>query len=363
MTDDVPVLLVEDNQGDATLIRRVLDQSSVRAFVGDISLVHVETMSACLDKLADGAYDVLLLDLGLEATTGLATVERVFEHHPNQAVIVLTGLDNDEMAIDAIRAGAQDYLPKDDIDADRLMRALRYAVERSKQERELQRRTEQMEFFNSILRHDLLNGMNVVQSRASMLSSDLSGEREQYAETILRWSNNIVDLTRKVRSTLDTLTTERPTELEPVALAPVVGSQADRVRSMDDDDVTIDVDCPDGASVMANDLFGDVLGNLLTNSVEHGGDAIAVTVAERAGADAVRITVDDDGPGIPEDRRSEVFERGNKGASSSGTGFGLFFVRAMVSSYGGEVWAENGPDGGARFVIELPQGPDSASTE
>jgi len=362
VTDEVPVLLVEDNPGDAMLIRRVLDQSSVRSFVGDISLVHVETMSACLKELSEGDYDVLLLDLGLEATTGLATLERVFDHHPNQAIIVLTGLDDDEMAVEAIRTGAQDYLPKDDIDADRLMRALRYAVERSKQERELQRRTEQMEFFNSILRHDLLNGMNVVQSRASMLASDLSGEREQYADTILRWSDNIVDLTRKVRSTLDTLTADQPAELEPVPLAPVISSQAERVRSMGED-VTIDVDCPDETAVMANDLLGDVLGNLLTNSVEHGGDAITVTVAESAGGDAVRMTVDDDGPGIPEDRRDEVFERGSKSASSSGTGFGLFFVRAMVSSYGGEVWAENSPDGGARFVIELPRAPDGASAE
>jgi len=68
----------------------------------------------------------------------------------------------------------------------------------------------------------------------------------------------------------------------------------------------------------------------------------------------VRVRIADDGPGIPPEQRRLVFERGEKGRGSSGTGFGLYFVDSMVESYDGRIWVEESDSGGAAFVIELP---------
>ena len=220
----------------------------------------------------------------------------------------------------------------------------------------LQGRREQMEFFNSILRHDILNGMTVIRARGELLSSSLEGEQGRYAETIVEWSDDIIELTRKVRSVLHTLSDDDAAETEPVELAPVVESAARRATSMATR-ATFDVDVPDDIYVRADELLHDVFGNVLTNAVEHGsGDAgVSVNVTTTLDEDHVTVHIVDDGPGIAPSVRGELFDRGKKGRESGGTGFGLYFVHAMVESYGGSIQVEENDSGGAAFGIQLPR--------
>jgi len=360
-TTNLDALLVEDNPGDATLVEHHLASPSVAHFVDDVTLTHVESLAAAEEALSDGAFDVLLLDLGLQQSTGLATLDRARGITEAIPIIVLTGMDDRESAMEAIERGAQDYLPKDELDGDRLVRSLRYAVVRSRQQRQLQRQNEQMDFFNSILRHDILNGMNVIQSRGELLANELDGEQGEWAETIVDWSDNVTDLTRKVRSTLTTLTDESSGELVPIELSPVIEAEADRARQIDRDS-SISVDCPDGQRAMADELLGDVIGNLLTNAIEHTDGPVEVSVSVTVWDQRVRITIADDGPGVDEADRERIFQRGEQGSNSGGSGFGLYFVDSMVESYGGDVWVEASDAGGARFVVELFE-PDATGSE
>jgi CheY-like chemotaxis protein len=225
------VLLVEDNPGDATLVEHYLGGSEPIHFVDDISLTHAASLEAA-ETLEIELFDVLLLDLGLPGSTGLATLDRAGETLGDLPIIVLTGMEDREKSMAAIERGAQDYLPKSELDGDRLVRALRYAVVRSRQQRTLRRRSDQMEFFNSILQHDMLNGMNVIRARGELLTENLEGENRRYAETIVDWSDDIIDLTQKVRSVLKTLSTDGMTEMEQRDLSEVLDAAADRARSM-----------------------------------------------------------------------------------------------------------------------------------
>lgn len=351
-TKDLDALLVEDNPGDATLVRHHLDSPTVAQFIDDVALTHVESLDAAAEAAAEKRFDIVLLDLGLPESSGLKTLERANERIEDVPIIVLTGMDDREMAMEAIERGAQDYLPKGELDGDRLVRALRYAVVRSRQQRQLQRQNEQMEFFNSILRHDLLNGMNVIQSRGELLAAELDGEQAEWAETVVDWSDNVTDLTRKVRSTLTTLTGEESTELVPIELCPVIDAEVDRASQMDGE-ITITVECPDGQRVVADELLGDVIGNLLTNAVEHSGTPVDISVTVTRDSDEVQIAIADDGPGVPPSERERIFQRGQHGENSSGTGFGLYFVDAMVTSWDGNVWVEENDRGGSTFVVEL----------
>ena len=346
------VLLIEDNPGDAKLLELTFRDESFTGVARPDDITHVESLTAGRTELAERSYDVVFLDLGLPESTGLDTLDRLMADDPETPVIVLTGLDDQERAIQAIQRGAQDYLVKGEITGDSVARSLRYAIERRKQTVELERKKEQMEFFNSILRHDMLNGMNVIKMRAELLGAQLDGEDKSQAETIVRWSDNIIDLTEKVRATLDTLTAEAEPELESVALAPVVESEAMRVRGKADD-VTIDTSVPEGTDVVADDLLSDVVGNLLTNAVEHSEGPVTIAVSVETTDSVVRIAIEDDGPGFPESQRQRVFERGETGTQSTGTGFGLYFVGAMVDTYGGDVDILDSDLGGARVVVEL----------
>jgi len=355
MTDSVHALLIEDNPGDATLVEHYLDDSSVGAFLDDVRLTHVESLSAGTDRLRSTQFDVVLLDLGLPESRGIETLHAVTDLDADVPVIVLTGLQDTEVAVEAIQSGAQDYVEKGDLDADRLVRSLRYAIERHEHERALARRNDQLDFFNSLLRHDLMNALNVMLARAEMLEADVDDpELANHAASIREWGHNIVELTDKIRDILDTVTEDGTDSLEPVPVSDVVTAEADRAQSLNDR-VDFVVDVPDDAEVLANDLLSDVVGNLLTNAVEHTTDETTVRVDAEVTGPRVSLTIADDGTGIPQARRDDLFERGQKGRASSGTGFGLFFVSSMVESYGGSVRTEESDRGGAAFVLDLPR--------
>lgn len=217
---------------------------------------------------------------------------------------------------------------------------------------DLKTREEQVEFFNSILRHDILNGMNVIRARAELLQGELRGQQADYVETILDWSDEIVGLTQRVRSVLSTLSESSLSDCEAVELRPLIEAAADRARSMDDG-CTIQMDLHGDVTVAGDELLGEVFGNLFTNAVEHAGPGPAIDVSTSVSEGRVVVRIADDGPGIDPANRRSVFDRGEKGGASSGTGFGLYFVDAMVDSYGGDVWIEESDSGGAAFVVEL----------
>ena len=123
----VRVLLIEDNPGDARLIVRQLDRVRDTAFEVDTA----DRISTGIASLHREHYDLVLLDLSLPDSRGLETLDQVLQCGLDVPVVVLTGLDDDALALEALRRGAQDYVIKGKIDARMLTRAVRYATERS----------------------------------------------------------------------------------------------------------------------------------------------------------------------------------------------------------------------------------------
>lgn len=127
-TIPISVLLIEDNADDVVLIQRYLSNAAqVRYHVR-----HVNRLAMGLDYLKNGACDVVLLDLNLPDAAGLGTFEQANAQTPEVPIIVLTGNDDDALAIGAVQKGAQDYLVKGQVTAALLGRSIRYAIERRK---------------------------------------------------------------------------------------------------------------------------------------------------------------------------------------------------------------------------------------
>jgi diguanylate cyclase (GGDEF)-like protein len=122
----IRLLLVEDNAGDARLIRELLADRGG----GGFRLEWVSGLKEALARLAAGGVDLVLVDLSLPESCGLGTLERVLAAAPRVPAIVLTGLDDEVAALEAVRKGAQDYLVKGQFDGALLVRAARYALER-----------------------------------------------------------------------------------------------------------------------------------------------------------------------------------------------------------------------------------------
>lgn len=127
------VLLVEDNPADADLVRDLLEEVAAPSY----AVEHAKRLEEARVRAAERPYDAILLDLGLPDSTGLDTLRRFVEGGPAAPVIVLTGQQERGTGTEAIRLGAQDFLPKDELQAPLLARALSYAMERYRSQREL----------------------------------------------------------------------------------------------------------------------------------------------------------------------------------------------------------------------------------
>ncbi|AFK21044.1 HAMP domain-containing histidine kinase (plasmid) [Haloferax mediterranei ATCC 33500] len=220
---------------------------------------------------------------------------------------------------------------------------------------ELEYRSDQLEFFNSILRHDVLNGMTVIRGHAELLVEDLDeDDHHQHAETILRWSDDVVDIVQRVRNVIQTLTRESEHQLTNVGLSAIITEEVARVQSAYPE-VTFETDIHNEVHVKGDELLNEVIGNVLSNAAIHNDpDELCVTVTTEKDEErgTIRTRISDTGQGVPDDRKDAVFRRGETDRTSGG--FGLFFVDAMVGAYGGEVWIEDNAPQGATFVIELP---------
>jgi PAS domain S-box-containing protein len=122
------VLLFEDNPDDARLFRELLHEDGL----DQVELVHVDRLITGLEHLTQAKPDIILLDLGLPDSQGLETFTQVYAHAQDVPIVVLTGPNDSEQAVESVKAGAQDYLVKGEVNGGLLARAIRYAIERKR---------------------------------------------------------------------------------------------------------------------------------------------------------------------------------------------------------------------------------------
>src|ERR1700729_2084321 len=158
------ILLIEDNLGDARLLREMLGEQGSH----DIELTHVQCMSEAEKYLSQRAVDMILLDLGLPDARGLGAIRRAHAAAPSVPLVVLTGLDDESLAKQALQEGAQDYLIKGQIEARGLLRALRYSTERKRLER-------LKDEFVSTVSHELRTPLTSIAASLGLLIGKVAG--------------------------------------------------------------------------------------------------------------------------------------------------------------------------------------------
>jgi DNA-binding NarL/FixJ family response regulator len=129
----INILLIEDNIEDAILIREMLKETPNLSF----ELNHVDRLKTGFENLFNDSFDVLLLDLNLPDSWGFDTFIRTYDQAPELPIVIMSGFDDEDIAVRAVREGAQDYLIKGQIDGRLLARSISYAIERKEAEKEL----------------------------------------------------------------------------------------------------------------------------------------------------------------------------------------------------------------------------------
>jgi PAS domain S-box-containing protein/putative nucleotidyltransferase with HDIG domain len=156
----INVLFIEDNPGDARLLQETLAEADGARF----KLECADRLSAGLERLAEGGLDCVLLDLTLPDSSELDTLARVQAQAPEIPIVVISGLDDEALAIEAVQKGAQDYLVKSYLGSYVLARTIRYAIERKRMEEELERYRGDLEDVVKERTEELLLSNNALQA-------------------------------------------------------------------------------------------------------------------------------------------------------------------------------------------------------
>src|SRR5271154_4694003 len=268
------VLLIEDNPGDADLVRLRLVEGK--------SPVNVN----CVNRLSDGLASltretpsVVLLDLNLPDSHGAETFRRVMDHAPTVPVVVLSGQDDEALAMKAVHHGVQDYLIKGDISSKQLERAIRYAVERQALLRSLEiTQKQQLEFKNRFLSHvshELRTPLTCIHQYVSLLVDGLAGplspDQADHLKTVLRSVNQLHAMIRDLLEATRAEGGKLRVEPHCVSLAKLIEQAVAMMRPSADAkqiDLEIGLDQRIPLLYAAPDRILEVLINLIDNAIK-----------------------------------------------------------------------------------------------
>ncbi|WP_324663728.1 sensor histidine kinase [Haloarcula sediminis] len=262
-------------------------------------------------------------------------------------------------------ASDDDSYPTEDRQYARILaQTTQVALEQLQRQRELrgsrnsvERRNDQIEFFNGVLRHSIRNGMLVVQGRADYLRDSVDSGDEHHIDSITAWCERLNEMSDAIKDINETVTASESEQLEPISLSAAMQGAVE--SSVADSDVTVDM-AIDDERVLANHLAEEVIGSIIENAVEHNtSDRPHVEIDTRDAGDWIQVRVADNGPGISDELKTRMFERSISNDQTAG-GFGLYFVSVMMDLYGGKVWYEDNDPHGAVAILEF-QRADGAS--
>lgn len=373
------ILLVDDDEVDRLAVARALRSAGL-----DATLQEAASVPAAVTALGQSSFDCVLLDYQLPGGDGLDVLRTVTEEDTGTPVIILTGHGDEQTAVEFMKAGAADYLPKQALSPDRLAQSLRYVIEKRQLERErdellvrerearadAERANEAKDLFLATLSHELRTPLNAILGWARILNDrtldpnrlrHALGVIERNANVQLQLINDLLDVSRIISGKLELKTTS----VDPLKICE---SALDAVRP--------DLDAK---SMTAEKLFdpavrqilGDparlqqVVWNLLSNAIKFSATGGKVRLGLRQFASHVEIVVSDDGRGIPAEFLPRIFDRYSQAKvadrqSHGGLGLGLAIVQNLVEMHGGSVHASSDGEGrGAAFTVLLPVEPSS----
>jgi two-component system sensor histidine kinase/response regulator len=368
------LLMIEDNPGDAKLIRHFLGEPAHNTrFV----LHTANRLAAGLDFIANHPVDVVLLDLHLPDSMGIETVERLLRAAPKLPVVVLTSIDDDDLGMQAVSQGAQDFLLKGQVDSPLLLRALRYAIERKFAEEEirhhaqqLEERNQELDAFSYIVAHDLKGPLSLVTGYTDLL---LSENEQAIPSEQLAWLEVIKDQSLRMQNIISSLLLlsqlrDADDIIEIVSMQPIIQSSLNYLdRWLTERGVRVEVGDTLPPVLGHAPWLEAVLTNLLSNAIKyigHDNTDPRIYIRGYQQGQVVRYEIEDNGIGIDRKHRDRLFEMFTRvhPEEASGFGLGLSIVKRIIVKLNGYVNVESEPGVGSTFWFILP-GPNNCQSQ
>lgn len=348
------ILLVEDDAGDARLIREMLVERKEH-----YELQRVARLEAGLSYVQDNKVDVILLDLSLPDSHGLETVRRMQRHAPHIPVIVLTGLDDRQMGLRAVREGAQDYLIKGNVDGNLLARSTYYAIERKQIEQEHKQLIADLDAYAHTVAHDLRKPLQLIVGHSELLLDDVDALPEAQAQLSLQQINNYARIMSDIIGSLLLLSRIRASEVEtaPVQMEQVVQATLQRLhQDIEESGALLELPEQWPTALGEATWLQEVWYNYLSNALKYGGTPPRITLgADQVDDGEVRFWVRDHGVGLSSEEQSQLFLPFSRlhEHEAEGHGLGLSIAQRIVQKLGGRAGVESEEGVGSLFYFTL----------
>ena len=374
--EPICVLLVDDSEADYGVVRRHLARSTS----GGFALEWVPTLEEALARMGRGGVDVFLVDYRLGLRTGLDALDQMRQHGIRLPVILLTGLGDLSVAMEAMRRGAIDYLDKNDLSPALLERSISYAIEnfRIREElrqaneslearvrartAELERSNRELEEFASLVSHELELPLKTITAQLERLLDNpdcipTSDDPDLAAYFLHRAHGSALRMQELVREVLaysrvgGTSLTPSPVSLTTL-LENVLGELDGLIRESSASITLGTLPKVQGEATLLERLFR----NLVHNGLKYGAQPPAIYVWAEPHAEGWLCGVRNNGPGIGPDEREIIFtmfHRAPRQQAKPGHGIGLALCKRIVEHHGGHIWVESEPDLGTTFFFTL----------
>ncbi|MEO8393069.1 MAG: ATP-binding protein [Chloroflexota bacterium] len=358
-------MVVEDNPGDVRLVREILKEADPDR----IKVISADRLAEAKDRLSEEQVDIILLDLSLPDAAGLETLERMQSVDLDLPIVVLTGDKDEALALQAVRAGAQDYLLKQNLDNHILTRVIRYAIERKRAEvvlrSALMKEKELNELksrFVTMISHDLRTPLAMIQSSSDLLnkySNRMTDERKEKHITTI--DMQIKYLTRLLEDMLSFGQAEsvgltfNPVETNISVFCQSIVDEMQQIAGSRE--IRLDVSPLVEYVEVDPSLLRRALVNLLSNAVKYSPEGSVIQFSVSRGSEPILLRIQNEGIGIPEEelpRLFEVFHRAKNIGTIPGTGLGLAIVKQAVEAHGGTISVESHVNAVTAFTISIP---------
>jgi signal transduction histidine kinase len=377
----IKVLLVEDDEDDYVFIRGLLQEVTGTRYV----LEWIPSYDKALEKMAYEENEVCLVDYRLGAHDGLEILKGAKERRVRVPVIFVTGQEDYDVDLEAMKSGAADYLVKSQLTGPLLDRSIRYAIDRWRSEQTLRRAHEEMELrveertaelatanaalkrsaeeiklFAYSIAHDLKNPVFAVHGLVKRLAehskASLDEKGKEYCMRIVSSSEQIVALVEKIYTYISAK--ESPLVIEKVPLKEVL--KAIRQEFSDQLKLRRVEWCePESVPEIQADRLSvlRILRNLVENALKYGGGGLKqIQIGYQDDGDYHVISVRDDGTGLKDVDAEKIFGlfvRSRNSKDTEGAGLGLAIVKELARQHKGRVWAEPANAPGAVFFVSF----------
>ncbi|MEO1186246.1 MAG: ATP-binding protein [Cyanobacteria bacterium J06636_27] len=355
----------------------------------EFNLVHVKRLSEAFDVIGEDVstpclYDIILLDLTLPDSQGLESLKPLMNRAPCLPIVVLTNINDEQLAIEAVRKGAQDYLVKRQINPQLLARSLRYAIERkeyletlralnqSLKSRVEERTAELIEAkevnqfkseFVSILSHDIRNPLNAILLAAGLLKSDdnLNPDKKSAHYQMIRSAIKNMSLLLDEASFIGKADSGQLNceliGIDLIGFCNAIVKEMQLVAKVNNIDIVFNVKGTNQELLGDEKLLHHILTNLLGNAVKYSPSNSQIIFDLIFQQSTVILRIQDSGIGIPEQEQKHLFEpfhRASNVGKIAGTGLGLSIVKKCVEAHGGKIAVQSQEGIGSTFTVTLP---------